>query len=59
MLICTPTRQCDAHRDGAPTGEKCPGYCDAGDCRELAEHETGPNGETYCAWHAAANLRAS
>lgn len=60
MLVCTPSIQCDAHRNGdASPEDKCPGLCDADGCHERAEYETGPDGVTYCRWHASKNLEAS
>lgn len=49
---CTAAGPCDAHKDGAaPSGEKCPYFCDHGKCRRRAVIESR-GGRSYCRTHA-------
>ena len=52
-LRCTPAVPCDFHRDGGPATDRCPYYCDAGDCRRKAVVEPrGSGGRSFCRQHA-------
>jgi hypothetical protein len=57
VLRCTPTSQCDFHRDGGPEAEKCPGTCDADGCNLGGHYEVGSE-RVLCATHGAIVLLA-
>jgi len=57
VLCCTPTGQCDFHRDGGPEVERCPGACDTAGCNLDGHYEVGED-RTLCAAHGAIVLLA-
>ena len=50
---CTSAGPCDFHRDGGPSADKCPWFCDRPGCRRKAVIECGRAGRSYCRQHAS------